>query len=511
MTLGTLLHNQRECHRDRLAVIFNDRKWTYMEFDNIADRIGFALLRAGIKPGDRVALLFQNCPEFVFSYFGCFKIGAVAVPMNARLAESELVYVINDCEARFVIGEDTLLSKLYPYRSDLKSVEKFYIHGNQANFSDATPFHALLEYSDSTNHLQIIQDDALAVILYTSGTTAKPKGVMHSHHSLVETATTVAGVLQLPSDAPGEVFAIVVPLFHVGGFATMLLPALSVGAVALIVRQFEPVSVLDALVKHRVSCLFALPIMYNALVNVPEASKYDLSFLRFPVAGGDSVPIRLHDHFKKTFGIELCETCGMTEMAPYSVNPPNGIKKPGSIGLPSVGVMLRLVDSSKGDVPLGQVGEILVQSGAVMMGYWKDIEATKATVQGGWLHTGDLATVDVDGYYWFSGRKKDIIIRAGSNISPLEVEDAICRHPSVKEVGVVGRPAEPVGEIVCAFVVLKENAPRLTGAELTMFLGSLLASYKVPELVSFVPSLPRGLTGKVDRKRLRAMAVENFL
>lgn len=508
MTLGALLQNQRECHPDRLAIIYNDRKWTYLEFDDIANRVGSSLRQAGIKPGDRVALLFQNCPEFVFSYFGCFKIGAVAVPLNARLAEVELAYIINDCEARFVIGEDTLLSELYSHRSDLKSVEKFYIYGNQADFPNATPFHALLEHSDTTDNFLTIQNEVLAVILYTSGTTAKPKGVMHSHHSLVETAATVTGVLEMPSDAPGEVFAIVVPLFHVGGFATMLLPALSVGAVALIVRQFEPVSVLASLVKHRVSCLFALPIMYNALMNVPEASKYDLSFLRFPVAGGDSVPIGLHDRFRKIFGIELCETCGMTEMAPYSVNPPTGVKKPGSIGLPSVGVKLRLVDGSKGYVSLGQVGEILVQSGAMMMGYWKDIEATKAVVQDGWLHTGDLATVDVDGYYWFSGRKKDIIIRAGSNISPLEVEDAICRHPSVKEVGVVGRSSESVGEIVCAFVVLKENEPRLTEAELTMFIGSVLASYKVPEIVSFVPSLPRGLTGKVDRKRLRAMAVE---
>jgi len=277
------------------------------------------------------------------------------------------------------------------------------------------------------------------------------------------------------------------------------------GNTVVMIPRFEPAYLLAQIQEHGITVIGALPVMLNAMLHVPGAASYDLSRLRACFAGGDAVPTEVHRRFKATFGVDVTEACGMTEVQPYACNPLYGRGKTGSIGVPAPGARLRLIDALGRDAAPGEEGEVLVQSNAAMIGYWNDPDATAATIRDGWLSTGDLARVDEDGYYWFVGRKKEIIVRGGSNISPLEVEDNLYQHPAVREAGVVGVPSQAWGEIVHAFVALK-NGAAATEEELKQFLGARIAAYKIPEVITFVPELPKGLTGKVQRRALKELA-----
>jgi long-chain acyl-CoA synthetase len=340
------------------------------------------------------------------------------------------------------------------------------------------------------------------VILYTSGTTARPKGVTHTVRTLGHMADN--GV-QYSEAELGDLVGIVVPVCHVFGLG-MLITTFAAGGTAVMIPRFEPLFVLEQMRRHAVSVFGGLPVMLNALVHAQGAAPFALPSLRACFAGGDAVPTELQRRFRDTFGVDVTEGCGMTEVQPYTVNPIDGRRRQGSIGLPAPGVTLRLVDPFGQDVPRGEEGEVLVRSTAMMIGYWNDPEATAATIKDGWLRTGDLARVDEDGYYWFVGRKKEIIIRGGSNISPLEVEEALYQHPAVREVGVVGTPDAALGEVVTAFIALKAAA---TEDDFRQFLAPRMAAYKIPERIYFVPDLPKGLTGKVQRKALKDLAARS--
>jgi long-chain acyl-CoA synthetase len=502
MALGATIRQGCERHPEKQALRVAERSWTYAELDAITDRIAAGLMELGIRPGDRVALHFINSAELVFGYYACFKAGAVAVPLNVRLKGSELEYILNHCGARLYVGQADLFPELQSVRGGLSGVERFFLTGDGADFPDVRPIEDLLAPNAAAAPILAVPDAAPAVILYTSGTTARPKGVTHTHATLAQTVVNYRAYFGLEAK---DVVGIVLPMAHIFGFALLLLPAISAGATAVVIPRFEPEEVLRRLEEHRVTYFGGLPVMYNALVNSPGAATRNLRSLRFCLAGGDAVPTELQRRFQESFGLEITAGCGMTEVIPYAGNPPYGTKKAGAIGLPTPGVSLRLVDEMGRDVARGEVGEILVRSEATMIGYWEDPEATAATIQDGWLRTGDLGQVDEEGYYWFVGRKKEIIVRGGSNISPLEVEEALYQHPSVREAGVVGVPDAAWGEVVQAFVALKEGAA-VTEEALQEFLGTRMAAYKVPERIHFLPDLPKGLTGKIQRKTLWEMA-----
>jgi long-chain acyl-CoA synthetase len=503
MALADAVRHARARQPEKHALIVGERRWSYEQLDEITDRIGAALLRRGLRPGDRVALHFANSAELVFCYYACFKIGAVAVPLNIRLKGPELEYVINHCGARFFLGQEDLFAEIQAVRASLKSVEAYYIDGHTAILPTARPFAELLALPGGDIGFPEVADDAIAAILYTSGSTARPKGVTHSHATAEQLAAGCIAAVQAHSE---QLFGCFVPLYHMSGFGLQMLPALSLGATLLVVPRFEPAAVLRSLQEHRAQVIAGLPVMYNDLLHCPSAAGSDLRSLEICVAGGDSVPTELQRQFKERFGVEITEGHGMTEVCPCFVNPIRGPRKPGSIGVPSPGSSARLVDDGGRDVSAGEVGEILVLSQATMVGYWEDPEATAATLQDGWLRTGDLARRDEDGYYWFVGRKKQIIIRGGSNIAPPEVEEALCRHPAVREAGVVGVPDPTWGETVRAYVALKEGE-QASEADLQWYLREQIAAYKVPEEVVFLPELPKGLTGKIDRRALREQAV----
>jgi long-chain acyl-CoA synthetase len=493
---SALFDASRRLHADRTALIFGDRRWSYHDLDELAGRLAGALDAAGIGAGDRVAFLLPNCPELVLLYLACFRLGAVAVPLNIRLTGAELAYVLNHSGARLVVSHAELYPALESAREELPQVERYYLVGEAVRGGTAL-FAELL--SGPRGHWPEAAGDMPAAILYTSGTTARPKGVTHTHRGL---AHTVRNFRQASGLAADDLVCGMLPMAHIFGFTLQMLAPLSVGATVAILPRFEPGPVLDLLRAHHVTHLYGLPVMFNALVHHPRSAGLDLSGLRYCLAGGDAVPRALHEGLRERFGTDIHEGCGMTEVIPYALNRPGMENRVGSIGRASVGMELRLVDIRGHDVDPGQPGEVLVRSEAVMAGYWRDPEATAAAIQAGWLHTGDMARADPDGYYWFVGRGKEIIVRGGSNISPLEVESALYSHPAVREAAVVGVPDAGLGEIVRAFVALKDGCAA-DEADLKAHVGRKIAAYKVPETIIFLNELPKGLTGKVQRRALR--------
>jgi long-chain acyl-CoA synthetase len=501
MSLSEHLQSARLFDANHVALVAGARRWTYGQLDEVTRQLAAGLVKLGLQPGERVALQLSNCPELVIAYYACFKLGAICVPINNRFAAPEIEYAINHAACRICISQSNLYTSIAPIRSRLKSLEHVFLVDCAADLSENS-FAQLLNCSADSVSFPAVPDDAAAAILYTSGTTSRPKGVTHTHKSLAATAHYHGTHTRIQSD---DIVCIVPPMCHIFGFATQMVTGIWAKAQLVIIPRFDPELILRTIEEHHGTRIAGLPVMFQALVSHPQARQYSIRSLRFCFGGGDAVPIALQEKFRSTFGVPILEGCGMTEVIPFTLNLPGNLRM-GSIGQACPGMTIRLVDDAGKDVALGSVGEILVRSDAAMIGYWQDPEATESTMAGGFIHTGDLGRLDEDGYYWFLGRKKQIIIRAGSNISPLEVEDALYQHPAVGECGVVGVPDPAVGEAVWAFVALS-NDQAISAEELQGIVRERIAAYKVPEVITFVSELPKGPTGKVCRRTLREIAV----
>ncbi|HWU54101.1 MAG TPA: AMP-binding protein [Rhizomicrobium sp.] len=493
MALHAALQRNAAAFGDRPWLQFEGMRWSYGEGEALTSRMAAGLLRLGIKAGDRVALLFTNCPELVFCYFACFKIGAIAVPINTRFQTAEVIYAVHHSGAVLLIGQQDLCAPLLEARAELPHLAGMIV-------ADTESFAALS--GEAPAALPAVDDGQLAVLMYTSGTTAKPKGVMHSHATLRRQSENYLAVLG--TDVYAQTL-VSLPPCHMAAFSIFLLSATEAGGTVTILPRFEPGAVLRSIGENRITYAGAMPVMMNALINYPDAQNHDLSSLLMFVSGGDCVPLELQNRFRELFGVTVDELCGMTEVM-YCNQPVSlGQRRPGSIGKPFGDVRIRLEDADGNEVPAGEVGEIVAHSGAVTLGYWNDPENTKAALKGGGMHTGDLAWRDGDGFLWFAGRSKDIIIRGGSNISPGEVEDVLYTHPAVYEAGVVGVPCSELGQRVRAYVALKPGA-QATDRDLMDFAAGKIAAYKTPESIVFLATLPKGPTGKVLRKALRDQA-----
>jgi long-chain acyl-CoA synthetase len=496
MTLHATLEAGARAFPDRCWLRFEDASWSYAQGNAAAEKIARGLVEQGIRPGDRVGLLFANSPEIVFCYFACFKAGAVAVPLNTRFQTPEMIYALNHSGARILIGQPGLIAPLLAERERLTGIETIFVAGGDLPGTES--FSALTGEAD----LPPVAEDALAVVMYTSGTTSRPKGVMHSHATFGRQSANYLEVLG--ANAYAEALGSL-PLCHVAALSIMLLSGTKAGGTLTILPRFEPGAMLRAIARHRITFAGGMPVMINALINHPDAASYDLTSLKHFAGGGDCVPLEMQNRFRQLFGVVVDELCGMTEVM-YCNQPVNlGQRRAGSIGKPFGDVRIRLEDADGNEVPDGEVGEIVVFSGAVTLGYWNDPENTKLALRGGGMHSGDLARRDADGYLWFAGRAKDIIIRGGSNISPGEVEDVLYTHPAVYEAGVVGVPCSELGQRVRAYVALKPGA-QATDRDLIAWAAKSIAAYKVPESIEFLTVLPKGLTGKVHRKTLRDQA-----
>ena len=498
-SLRAMLEENAAAFPDRSWLHYEGAQWTYAEGDASANRIAAGLVRIGVKAGDRVALLFTNCADIVFCYFACFKVGAIAVPINARFQPPEVIYTLEHTQALVLIGQAQLCGAILPLRDQLSHLSHIYVADGPLPGAEALS--DLYGERDGDAVGANSGGDGVAALLYTSGTTAKPKGVIHTHATLLQqTANLIDGF----GEAAYAVTAIVAPLYHIGGFSLQMLPATQVGGAIWIMPRFDPEMALRTLAESRATLFFGLPTHINMMANVPDAQEYDLGSLRRCISGGDCVPLALQTRFRELFGVFVDEGCGMTEVL-TTYQPGLAGRRAGSIGKPIGDVRIRLEDAEGREVPAGKVGEMVIFSGALTPGYWNDPQATAAAIRNGGMHSGDLARRDDDGFLWFEGRIKDIIIRGGSNIAPGEVEDALYSHPAVYEAGVVGVPDAELGAKVRAYIALKPGR-RTTEAELIAWCGERLAAYKVPESIVIADRLPQGPTGKVFRRALRTLA-----
>jgi long-chain acyl-CoA synthetase len=477
-----------------------DVRWSYAEGNAQADRIAAGLLRTGVAAGDRVGLLFANCPELALCYFACFKIGAVAVPINTRFQTAEVVYALGHAQAVVLIGQTDLCVDIIPLRDQLPRLTHVYVDGEP--LAGTSAFASLCGEPLALGMEPASDGDAVVALLYTSGTTAKPKGVIHTHRTLLRQN---ANLIETYGADTFAVTVVGLPMCHIVGFSLQTLIGTEVGGALWILPRFDPELALQTLAHSRASYVFVLPTHVNMIVNCPGAETHDLSALSLCLCGGDCLPSELHSRFKALFGVDIDEGCGMTEII-YTLQPRlGGERRVGSIGKPIGDVRIRLEDPDGGEVAAGDVGEIVIFSDAVTRGYWNDPQSTASAIRDGGMRSGDLARRDDDGFYWFIGRSKDIIIRGGSNISPGEVEDVLYAHPTVYEAGVVGVPDPELGERVRAHVSLKSGC-EATERDLIAWCGERLAAYKVPESIVFADQLPKGPTGKVLRRALRALS-----
>jgi long-chain acyl-CoA synthetase len=489
--LSSLLDEAAADQPDRPAVRMDDLVLTYAQLRDAAGRMSTLLASAGIEPGDRVGLMLPNVPAFPIAFYGALAAGAVVVPMNPLLKSREVGYYLSDSGARVVLAAHAAAGEAAKGAADAGA------HAIAVGTPDLADL--LAEHAPATEQAGRGNDDD-AVILYTSGTTGKPKGAELTHANLVRNAELTAQTLL--KNNPDDVMMGCLPLFHVFGLTCGLNATVAAAGTLTLLPRFDPAKALEIIQRDKVTIFEGVPTMYAAILHTPEADPAMAATLRVCVSGGASMPVEIMRGFEEKFGCIILEGYGLSETSPVaSFNHPDRVRKPGSIGTPVEGVQMRLVDDAGQTVPDGEIGEIAIRGHNVMKGYWGKPEATAETITDGWFRTGDLAKVDSDGYYYIVDRKKDLIIRGGYNVYPREIEEVLHEHPAVAEVAVVGIPHPDLGEEVGAAVALIPGASA-TPAELREFAKDKMAAYKYPRQVWLVESLPKGPTGKILRREV---------
>jgi long-chain acyl-CoA synthetase len=456
------------------------------------------LLRAhGIEHGDRVGMQLPNVPYFPLVYFGALRLGAVVVPMNPLLKDREVAYHLSDSGAKLMVG----------WRDFEEAARRgSATAGAECLVVKPGEFEELLARSVAVEEITKRADDDPAVIIYTSGTTGTPKGAALTHANLREGACVARDLVDAK---PDSVAVAVLPLFHVFGMNSIMNCTVRARALMTLVPRFEPGKVLEVIERDRATTFGGVPTMYAALLHHPDRDKHDASSLHLCVSGGSAMPVEVLRGFDEAFGAKVLEGYGLSETTGMGTfNPPDRERKPGSIGVPVGGTEIRLVDDEDNEVPRGEPGELTMRGPFVMPGYWNRDEATEEVMRGGWFHTGDIATVDEDGYYFIVDRKKDLIIRGGYNVYPRELEEVLYEHPSVREAAVIGVPHDSLGEEVGAAVVLKDGES-VSPDELRDYMRSRVAAYKYPRIIWLSEELPKGPTGKILKREIEVPQAES--
>jgi len=509
VNLASVLADSAARHPDRPALIAGDKTVDYSSLDTFARMFAGALADLGVRPGEHVALLLPNVPQFTVAYFGCHYAGVAVVPLNVLLTADELAYHLEDSQASVVVAWESFLGPLQEAVARVGTVRHVIVA--RADLSDRsapegggdTAWHNLVSQIVGASPVDAPHPttaDDTAVVLYTSGTTGRPKGAELTHANLLSNTRAAAGLVDL---GPDTVALVSLPLFHAFGMTVMHNAVLSVGGTVVLLPRFHPRTALELMHRHRVTFLGGVPTMFMALLEA-DASGCDLSALRWCVSGGAPMPAPVMTEFEARFGVTLLEGYGLSETSPaVSFTVPDRPRTPGSIGYPLPGVEIRLVDDGGGVVALADMaGEIQVKGPNVMKGYWRNPQATAEAVVDGWLRTGDIGMTDVNGALRIVDRKKDLVIRGGYNVYPREIEGVLHLHPAIAMAAVVGVPDPRLGEEVKAVVTLKPGTSA-TPKEIVAFCRRHLAAYKYPRLVEVRDSLPLGPTGKVLKTALR--------
>ena len=491
--LSSLLDRAAADQPDRTALQLDDLAISYRQFSEASRRASSLLRAAGIAAGERVGLMMPNIPAFPIAFYGAMMAGAVVVPMNPLLKSREVAYYLRDSGAKVLFAWRDFAGEAAKGAADA---------GAQVIQVDDPDLSSTLAGVAPDTVSATADDDDDAVILYTSGTTGQPKGAQLMHGGLARNARLTGETLL--RNHPDDVMMGCLPLFHVFGLTCGLNATVAASGTLTLLPRFDPGTALDIIERDRVTIFEGVPTMYAAMLHHPEAEAARTASLRTCISGGAAMPVEILRGFEDKFGCMILEGYGLSETSPVaSFNHPDKPRKPGSIGTPVEGVQMRLFGEGGAAVATGEVGEIAIRGHNVMKGYWGRPEATAEAIPDGWFRTGDLGRIDEDGYYFIVDRKKEMIIRGGYNVYPREIEEVLYEHPAVFEAAVIGMPHGELGEEVGAAVVLKPGASA-TPQELQQYAKDRVAAYKYPRKVWLVEALPKGPTGKILRREVRA-------
>ncbi len=479
------------------------RRLSFRELNQGCNRIANALSARGIGKGDRVAILTLNCPEFVETFFAVAKLGGVVVPLNVRLVADELAFILQDSGARTLIyGEEfkAVAAELHSRGADATAVSDWLqvLEAGSERDAFAEDFHALQAAAPAAEPDLGGQDDDMLYIMYTSGTTGLPKGVVHTHETAISASLNIGVTSELRFK---DRYLLALPAYHVGAL-TPLTSNVHLGVTSVIMRSFDAAMAWQLIEQEAVTVMLAVPAMLTFMYQVPERDSCDHSHLRWIMSGGAPVPVTSIEAYA-AMGVEVHEVYGLTESCGPGclIAPDDAASHLGSTGKPFFHTELRVVGADGEDMAPGETGEIILRGRHIMKEYWNRPEATAETLRDGWLHTGDIGSMDEDGFVYIKDRLKDMLISGGENVYPAEIENVILAHPKVREVAVIGQPSAKWGESALAVVVASEEG--LEADEVLVYCVGKLARFKLPQAVAFVDVIPRNPTGKVLKQQLR--------
>ena len=506
MTVGQILDRAVKQWPEQTAIVFRGQKMTYAELGARSDALAWSLRQLGLNQGDRVAILQVNSPEFSNTYWACAKAGLVVVPINVLFKEEEAYHILSDSGARAIIANDLFTPLIATLLPRLPGLEYVVILG-EPKLPKALDYARLIAQGmagaagpGALACKDQVQPSDLMSVLYTSGTTGKPKGAMLTHRNISFDAQACSKALPVTHD---DVWLAALPMFHSYAETVLIVLPAVMGASVVMQERFIPDNTMRLIEEYQVTTFPGVPAMYATFLQVAPENRSSLASLKWCVSGGAPMPLEVMRAFEQEFDLLVLEGDGPTECSPVtSINPWDAERKPGSVGLPLPGMEIKIFDEKDRELPPEEIGEIVVQGDNVMKGYWNRPQETAEALRSGWLHTGDLGKKDADGYVYIVDRKKDMVLVGGLNVYPREIEDVLYSHPKVLQAAVVGVPDKLRGEAVKAFIVLKPGQT-CSAKEIRTFCRERLAVFKVPRHVEFRDELPMSNTGKVLKRELR--------
>jgi long-chain acyl-CoA synthetase len=509
MTVGEMLTRNANKFPTKTALVFEDISLDFKTLNERVSRLANALIKKGLKKGDRIGVLVHNCYQFIEIYFATAKTGGIFCPYNNHLKQWEIKDIIDYSNPRFLFVDSDYSEMISALRTELNSVESFIcLQKTYHNFME--DYETIIAQEEICEPgIRVLEDDVQSII-FTAGTTGKPKGAMRTHRHLLSDAIASAIDLKVGYD---EKVLITFPMYHVACEDNIVRHSFLPNTIYIKKEGgFNPAEVLEYISKERISRCQFVPTMIHSLIQVPDVGKYDLSSLKLILYAGSSMPVELLKKALTIFPCGFAQMYGQTESGPFTTvlrpedhildGTEKSVARLASSGKPALNYEIRIVDENDDDVPIGEVGEIIGRSEAMTIGYWQMPEATAEKLKNGWLHTGDLGRFDEDGYVYIVERKNDMIISGGVNVYPREIEEILYKHPAVSEASVIGLPDEHWGEVVKAVIVLKKGAIA-TEAEIIEFCGKHLAGFKKPKTIDFWEELPKSSTGKLLKKDIR--------
>lgn len=500
-----VLLEQRASRMAEKVFLFSEsdgRRFTYAEFDSAVNRAAHLLASRGVVKGDKVSLLMPNSAEYIIAYFACFKLGAVAGPVNSLLKPQELAYVIANSEAKALVLHSEFRAQVDAVQKELTGLQ------HVLEFDDEARVTAEFKDAGALPSTSIECDDE-AIIIYTSGTTGKPKGCLLTHGNLIANARQIAGWLRFTER---DRLLTVMPLFHMNAISVTTMTPLYAGASTVVSPKFSASRFWRIISDYEVTSFGSVATMLARLLSaypegVPDGLKTDQ--LRFAMCGSAPVPAEILRSFEETFNCLVIEGYGLSESTCRSTfNPPDERRRPGSCGMP-IGNEMKIVDEEDREVAEGELGEVVLRGENILKGYYKNPAATAEAFRNGWFHTGDIGYRDADGFFYIVDRKSDMIIRGGENIYPREIDEVLYTHTAVAAAATIGVPDPVYGEEVAAFIVLKEGA-EVSAGEIMDFCRERLADYKCPKTVRFIAEIPKGPTGKLLKRELARQYTQGY-